>query len=111
VDAAIPVDAKNAPTGIWKTAQNAVSHERPHPSSYLYEEDRRPKRTTLINLSTDSDQVQPAAVLGEERARVVDAEDRVHISGTERLLKPALPDCPADCRNGVTFNAHDLSAS
>jgi hypothetical protein len=31
VDAAIPVDAKNAPTGIWKTAQNAVSHS-PHPS-------------------------------------------------------------------------------
>jgi len=26
MDAAIPVDAKNAPTGIWKTAQNAVSH-------------------------------------------------------------------------------------
>jgi hypothetical protein len=32
--------------------------QRPHPSSYWYEEDRRPKRTTLINLSTDSDQVQ-----------------------------------------------------
>src|SRR5262245_271799 len=26
MDGAIPVDAKNAPTGIWKTAQNAVSH-------------------------------------------------------------------------------------
>jgi putative transposase len=26
VDAAIPVDAKSAPTGIWKTAQSAVSH-------------------------------------------------------------------------------------
>ena len=26
VDAAVPVDAKNAPTGTWKTAQNAVSH-------------------------------------------------------------------------------------
>ena len=26
MDAAIPVDAKNAPTGIWKTAQTAVSH-------------------------------------------------------------------------------------
>jgi hypothetical protein len=26
MDAAIPVDAKTAPTGIWKTAQNAVSH-------------------------------------------------------------------------------------
>jgi hypothetical protein len=26
MDAAVPVDAKNAPTGPWKTAQNAVSH-------------------------------------------------------------------------------------
>jgi len=26
MDAAIPVDAQNAPTGIWKTAQSAVSH-------------------------------------------------------------------------------------
>jgi hypothetical protein len=57
MDAAIPVDAKNAPTGIWKTAQNAVSHSA-HTSSLLYEEEGRPKRRTLINLSTDSDQVQ-----------------------------------------------------
>jgi transposase InsO family protein len=26
VDTAVPMDAKNAPTGTWKTAQNAVSH-------------------------------------------------------------------------------------
>ncbi len=26
MDAAVPVDAQNAPTGTWKTAQNAVSH-------------------------------------------------------------------------------------
>jgi Transposase, Mutator family len=26
MDAAVPMDAKNAPTGAWKTAQNAVSH-------------------------------------------------------------------------------------
>jgi hypothetical protein len=26
VDAAVPADAQNAPTGTWKTAQNAVSH-------------------------------------------------------------------------------------
>jgi hypothetical protein len=58
MDAAIPVDAKNAPTGIWKTAQNAVSHERPHPSSLMYEEERRKTNPALINLSTDSDQVQ-----------------------------------------------------
>jgi DNA repair photolyase len=58
MDAAIPVDAKNAPTGIWKTAQNAVSHERPHPSSLMHEEERRKTNPALINLSTDSDQVQ-----------------------------------------------------
>jgi hypothetical protein len=28
MDAAVPADAKNAPTGTWKTAQNAVSHSR-----------------------------------------------------------------------------------
>src|SRR6185369_2350098 len=26
VDAAVPADAQNAPTGTWKTAQTAVSH-------------------------------------------------------------------------------------
>ena len=26
MDAAVPMDAQNAPTGTWKTAQNAVSH-------------------------------------------------------------------------------------
>jgi len=26
MDAAVSVDAQNAPTGTWKTAQNAVSH-------------------------------------------------------------------------------------
>jgi hypothetical protein len=26
MDAAVPVDAQNAPTGTWKTAQHAVSH-------------------------------------------------------------------------------------
>jgi hypothetical protein len=55
MDAAIPVDAKNAPTGIWKTAQNAVSHSA-HTQHPFDEEERRPKRPTLTNLSTDSDQ-------------------------------------------------------
>ena len=26
MDAAVPVDAQNAPTATWKTAENAVSH-------------------------------------------------------------------------------------
>jgi hypothetical protein len=33
VDAAGPVDAQNAPTGPWKTAENAVSHSAHTPSS------------------------------------------------------------------------------
>ena len=62
MDAAIPVDAKNAPTGIWKTAQNAVSHSA-HTHHHLgYEEERRLKRATLINLSTDSDQVHSSTL-------------------------------------------------
>jgi hypothetical protein len=32
--------------------------QRPHPSSCVYEEERRPSRSTLANLSTDSDHVQ-----------------------------------------------------
>ena len=46
MDAAIPVDAKNAPTGIWKTAQTAVSHSaHTHRLSYMKKkEDRRDLR-------------------------------------------------------------------
>ena len=46
MDAAIPVDAKNAPTGIWKTAQNAVSHSAHtrHRSCMKKTEDRRERR-------------------------------------------------------------------
>jgi hypothetical protein len=46
MDGAIPVDAKNAPTGIWKTAQNAVSHTA-HTIVFLCmrkKEDRRARR-------------------------------------------------------------------
>ena len=38
MDAAGPVDAKNAPTGPWKTAQTAVSHSA-HTHSRFHEED------------------------------------------------------------------------
>jgi hypothetical protein len=46
MDAAIPVDAKNAPTGIWKTAQNAVSHSAHtrHRICMKKTEDRRERR-------------------------------------------------------------------
>src|SRR5262245_1489146 len=61
MDAAIPVDAQNAPTGIWKTAQNAVSHSAHTPHLCCMKKNEAPKRRTLINLSTDSDQVQAEA--------------------------------------------------
>jgi hypothetical protein len=57
MDAAIPVDAQNAPTGIWKTAQHAVSHSAHTPSSLMHEEERGKTDSTLVNPSTDSDQV------------------------------------------------------
>ncbi len=39
MDAAVSMDAKNAPTGTWKTAQNAVSHSAPRPLfEALYED-------------------------------------------------------------------------
>jgi hypothetical protein len=56
MDAAIPVDPKTAPTGIWNTAQTAVYHSV-HTHHRFYEEERRAKRPEPINLSTDSDQV------------------------------------------------------
>ena len=33
MDAGVPLDAQNASTGTWKTAQNAVSHSAHSPSS------------------------------------------------------------------------------
>ena len=35
MDAAVPVDAENAPTATWKTAQNAVSHTAHTPHRLL----------------------------------------------------------------------------
>jgi transposase InsO family protein len=40
MDAAVPVDAKNAPIGTWKTAQNAVSHSAHSPCSCSRKEPR-----------------------------------------------------------------------
>jgi hypothetical protein len=39
MDAAIPVDAKNAPTRIWKTAHNAVSHRAHTPIILIHDEE------------------------------------------------------------------------
>jgi len=45
MDAAVPVDAQNAPTATWKTAQNAVSHSA-HTHDRLDGEERtEPRRS------------------------------------------------------------------
>jgi hypothetical protein len=38
VDAAVPVDAQNAPTETWKTAQSAVSHSAHTHHSFVRKE-------------------------------------------------------------------------
>ena len=51
MDAAVPMDAQHAPTGTWKTAQNAVSHSAhtPHRRSETDEEhDADPASHTKI---------------------------------------------------------------
>ena len=44
MDAAVPADAQNAPTGTWKTAQSAVSHSA-H-TLHCVQEEPRPELTT-----------------------------------------------------------------
>ena len=61
MDAAVPVDAKNArPPGTWKTAENAVSHSA-H-THYCFRERMIENResTSVAKPSTESDQAQRA---------------------------------------------------
>jgi hypothetical protein len=41
MDAAVPVDAQNAPTGPWKTAERAVSHSAHTHHHQLGNEDQK----------------------------------------------------------------------
>ena len=45
MDAAVAVDAQNAPTATWKTAQNAVSHSAHTHHSIV----RREEKTKTVN--------------------------------------------------------------
>ena len=59
MDAAVPVDAKNArPPGTWKTAENAVSHSA-H-THYCFRERmiENGESTSVAKPSTESDQAQ-----------------------------------------------------
>src|SRR5918993_2904487 len=46
MDAAAPADAKNAPTGTWKTAQDAVSHSAHAHYSVVLRREERPCRSS-----------------------------------------------------------------
>ena len=62
MDAAVPVDAKNArPPGTWKTAENAVSHSA-H-THYCFRERmiENGESTSVAKPSTESDQAQYAS--------------------------------------------------
>jgi hypothetical protein len=48
VDAAVPADAQNAPTGTWKTAQNAVSHRAHTHQSFVRREEKNHASHTEI---------------------------------------------------------------
>jgi hypothetical protein len=50
MDAAVPADAENAPTGTWKTAQNAVSHSA-HTHYLLVSGERRASETSVTRLT------------------------------------------------------------
>jgi len=63
VDAAAPADAENAPTGTWKTAQNAVSHRaHTHHRAVREEEKRQPKLRNVNPHSHTKFRTLPAAV-------------------------------------------------
>jgi hypothetical protein len=53
VDAAVPMDAQNAPTGTWKTAQNAVSHSaHTHHSFVRREKSKEPDHASHTEILT-----------------------------------------------------------
>jgi hypothetical protein len=88
VDAAVPVDAKNAPTATCKTAKNAVSHKRPHRLSFSGNEEtrRRNDRTEAASVLTQI--VSTEGFTPERswnRARTVMAQRRVRTRLSRRL--------------------------
>jgi hypothetical protein len=61
VDAAVPVDAQNAPTGTWKTAQNAVSHSAHTHQSFVRREEKadHASHTEFLTLPRDDGEWAP----------------------------------------------------
>jgi hypothetical protein len=71
MDAAVSMDAQNAPTGTWKTAKNAVFHSAHTHHRFVGEEDRTNRTydvntvshtkflTLLLNLETSNPAPEP----------------------------------------------------
>ena len=69
MDAAVPVDAKNArPPGTWKTVENAVSHSA-H-THYCFRERmiENGESTSVAKPSTESDQAHRSSLVAKGRA-------------------------------------------
>ena len=80
MDAAVPVDAKNArPPGTWKTAENAVSHSA-H-THYCFRERmiENGESTSVAKPSTESDQAQARLGLPKEPDDLRLAESFLHV--------------------------------
>src|SRR5258705_3718051 len=83
VDAAVPADAENAPTGTWKTAQNAVSHSaHTHDRAGREEEKRRPKLRTSTRTHTRNSGHSPS--VWRQRQRIADATNAPRLSALFR---------------------------
>ena len=66
MDAAVPVDAQNAPTATWKTAQNAVSHSAHTHHRYL---ERRRQKNAPHTKNLTLPIASPTLARGEARAQ------------------------------------------
>ncbi len=81
MDAAVRVDAQNAPTETWKTAQNAVSHS--DHTHHHFEEERNQERNYNINsashtkfLTLPRGPIAPIHVSGIARTKIDDRTDK-----------------------------------
>ena len=109
MDAAVPVDAKNArPPGTWKTAENAVSHSA-H-THYCFRERmiENGESTSVAKPSTESDQAQSAdtwlclhpyllldSPVGHGQDHPTSPLRSIAITATSSLLRATPPQCLA----------------
>src|SRR5262245_29041359 len=97
MDAAVSVDAQNAPTNTWKTAQHAVSHSAHTLQRLVAEEDRRTNYT--VNTASHTKFLTlpaPTRVRGSQRQTSVSsprpASEDSHQQASGGSHRPALED-------------------